>query len=540
MMRNVVLYMMTPPAFSDVAKKFCMFCTFLMLAFAAASLHGQGPEPCESNGAGWPYVSTNPNYVCEGVEAFTYINLAPGYASSTEYDAQAFNYSWYPAALFSGIDTQSFTYTFTADVTIWVAAYDPLNNCMWIDTLEVSVAPGLDIVAMEDTVVCDVSGLILSAEISPPTAGLNWSWEPAFFMFNPNTANPEVFAPVNSWYTATVATGPGCEFSDSVYVEVLEGQLYLGVDEDLCEGQSVTLDSGLDPADDVLWSTGENTVSITAADSGTYWVTAQTVMGCTLTDTLEVDVHPMPTVVVIPDGAACDGQSVILQAQVTGGTTPIVYAWSTGEVGPVITVNETGLYEVTAVDIYTCGDNADFSPTFLPAPQLNLPADTALCFEEEGPLWLSVQQAFCSYLWSDGSTLPSLVLTSPDTLGVVVTHLQSACTDSVTMVVVDFCPSDSVYFPTGFTPNDDSVNDAFGGYGEGIGTFRLLVFNRWGELMFEGDSLDAHWDGTVGGGGGKPASPGAYTFRATYRPIVNGAVEEGRWFEQLGTVILIR
>ena len=524
---------------------------FLMLTLAlatqltTATLYAQGAEPCVSIGAGWPYVSTNPNYVCEGVEAFTYVNLAPGYENSTQYDAQAFNYAWYPTTLFSGINTQSFTFTFTEDVTIWVAAYDPINNCMWIDTLEVSVAPGLDIVAMNDTVVCDVSGLILNAEITPPTPDLNWSWEPALFMFNPNTANPEVFAPINSWYVATVATGPGCEFSDSVYVEVLEGQLYLGADEDLCEGQSVTIDSGLDPADDILWSTGESTVTIDASDSGTYWVTAGTVMGCTLTDTLEVEVHPMPSVEVVPDGPACEGQTVVLQAQLTGGTAPMIYAWSTGEVGPTISVTEAGSYEVTAVDVFTCGDVAAFAASFLPAPQLNLPTDTALCFEEDGPLWLSVQQAFCSYLWSDGTTLPSLVLTSPDTLGVVVTHLQSACVDSVTMVVVDFCPSDSVYFPTAFTPGSasdpaDGVNDAFGGYGEGIGTFRLLIYNRWGELMFAGDALEKHWDGTVGGDGGKPATPGAYMYRATYRPIVNGSEEEGRWFEQLGTVILIR
>jgi gliding motility-associated-like protein len=131
-----------------------------------------------------------------------------------------------------------------------------------------------------------------------------------------------------------------------------------------------------------------------------------------------------------------------------------------------------------------------------------------------------------------------MVLTGPDTLTIIVTHLQSACTDSVTMNVVDFCPSDSVFFPTAFTPNGDQVNDFFGGYGEGIGTFQLLVYNRWGEQMFAGETLNAHWDGLDTGG--KPALPGAYMWRASYRPIIDGVGNEGSWLEQFGTVILIR
>jgi len=510
----------------------------VVCACTSAELRAQGADPCISTGTGFPYVSTNPNYVCEGMEAFTYINLAPGYANSTEYNAEDFNYAWYPSSLFTGISTQSFTFTFTEDVTIWAVAMDPVNNCIWVDTLEISVAPGLDVVAMDDTVVCDVSGLILSAEVSPATAGLAWDWQPELFLFNPNTANPEVFAPIDAWYTVTISTGPGCEFSDSVFVQVLNEQLYLGGDQDLCTGDSVVLDSGLDPADDILWSTGETTTTVVASSSDTYWVTVNTALGCTMTDTLEVEVHPMPTVAVVPDGAACAGQALTLQAEVVGGTPPLVYAWSTGEVGPSIIVTEPGIYQVTTVDAYNCGDNGDFEPAFLPAPVLNLPADTALCFEEEGTLWLSVQQAFCAYAWNDGSTLPTMVLTGPDTLSIIVTHLQSACTDSVTMNVVDFCPSDSVFFPTAFTPNEDQVNDFFGGYGEGIGTFQLLVYNRWGEQMFAGETLNAHWDGMDKGG--KPALPGAYMWRASYRPLIDGVGNEGRWLEQFGTVILIR
>jgi hypothetical protein len=34
--------------------------------------------------------------------------------------------------------------------------------------------------------------------------------------------------------------------------------------------------------------------------------------------------------------------------------------------------------------------------------------------------------------------------------------------------------------------------------------------------------------------------PGAYMWRASYRPIIDGVGSEGSWLEQFGTVILIR
>ena len=49
-----------------------------------------------------PYVSTNPNYVCEALDAFVYINVAQGYANPSDAAPENFNFSWYPFDLLGG------------------------------------------------------------------------------------------------------------------------------------------------------------------------------------------------------------------------------------------------------------------------------------------------------------------------------------------------------------------------------------------------------------------------------------------------------
>lgn len=56
-----------------------------------------------------------------------------------------------------------------------------------------------------------------------------------------------------------------------------------------------------------------------------------------------------------------------------------------------------------------------------------------------------------------------------------------------------------MYIPNAFTPNGDGINDQFGIKGEGIKDYRILVYNRWGEVIFESDTPDKLWDGTYKG-----------------------------------------
>ena len=56
----------------------------------------------------------------------------------------------------------------------------------------------------------------------------------------------------------------------------------------------------------------------------------------------------------------------------------------------------------------------------------------------------------------------------------------------------------AIYIPNAFTPNNDKINDTWGPEGIGISDkdYSLLVFDRWGEKIFEGKALNDRWDGT--------------------------------------------
>ena len=56
----------------------------------------------------------------------------------------------------------------------------------------------------------------------------------------------------------------------------------------------------------------------------------------------------------------------------------------------------------------------------------------------------------------------------------------------------------NLYIPNSFTPFsiDDNLNETFKAYGIGIKTFKMEIYNRWGQRIFSSDSIDKGWDGT--------------------------------------------
>ena len=118
------------------------------------------------------------------------------------------------------------------------------------------------------------------------------------------------------------------------------------------------------------------------------------------------------------------------------------------------------------------------------------------------------------------------------------TLLSNGCQDSASITVTDFCQQDSVYFPSAFTPDDDLVNDDFGGYSEAVGSYQLVVFNRWGIEVFRSEDLGLRWDGRLESG--ELAPGGLYGYRAVWQPFREDGESFGGFLEKVGAVTLIR
>jgi gliding motility-associated-like protein len=94
---------------------------------------------------------------------------------------------------------------------------------------------------------------------------------------------------------------------------------------------------------------------------------------------------------------------------------------------------------------------------------------------------------------------------------------------------VNFPPT--LFVPTGFTPNGDGLNDYFTSFGEFVASFEMLVYDRWGKLIFKSNDVRVGWNGSQDN---SPAPEGVYVYKIKLEGY-NGTV-----MEKDGSVTLIR
>lgn len=137
---------------------------------------------------------------------------------------------------------------------------------------------------------------------------------------------------------------------------------------------------------------------------------------------------------------------------------------------------------------------------------------------------------------------PGIHLDDPNAIDPVFTGWETT-TFTLTITSADGCsavdtvtvfvrPQEVLDVPTAFSPNGDGINDGFELLDNDIASVEYFqIYNRWGEMVFQTNDVDAAWDGTYKG---KPQDNGTYVWilRAT------GAL--GQVFEQRGTITLVR
>lgn len=91
------------------------------------------------------------------------------------------------------------------------------------------------------------------------------------------------------------------------------------------------------------------------------------------------------------------------------------------------------------------------------------------------------------------------------------------CTDTTT-INLSIIPDVIMYVPNSFTPDGDEHNQTWKFYIEGIDfmNFKVEIFNRWGELMWESNDAKAEWDGTFKN---QKVQQGSYTWKISYKEL---------------------
>lgn len=243
--------------------------------------------------------------------------------------------------------------------------------------------------------------------------------------------------------------------------------------------------------------TGANANTYLASQTGDYSVTITNALGCTASsNTVIVSFNTGITVSIYNNNPQpCDGDVVYLSTTQSYNQ----YEWTTGDNGIQISVTESGKYGVTVVNSGGCTASDEVQITFLPKPFVEAGADvTSDCVNgimlngvgDGAPIWEPILG-----LSNDNTFDVNAAPINTTTYYLTVDNGTCKATDS--LVVTAECSS--IYVPNAFTPNNDGVNDVFKAVGKEIQNFKLVVYNRWGEKIFQTLNIDLGWDGTYKG-----------------------------------------
>lgn len=165
-------------------------------------------------------------------------------------------------------------------------------------------------------------------------------------------------------------------------------------------------------------------------------------------------------------------------------------------------------------------------------PELDLGNDTTYCKVANLPL--RVAGEFESYRWSTGDRSDRIVVDSPGAYSVEVDD-GGACRlrDTIRIYEVERNCACDVYIPNVFSPDGDGVNDTFLPLSPcELLDYELLLFDRWGQLVFRTTDPAQGWDGRFRQ---QEAPAGEYVYAVTVR-----FEYQGRPQAITGTITLLR
>ena len=328
--------------------------------------------------------------------------------------------------------------------------------------------------------------------------------------------------------------------------------LYLTGDSAVCQGSPFTL--FVSGATMYEWSTGDRTSSITynLDKSGKYTVYGTNDEGCTTSASMYVTVRPAP-IITITKGAqtGCRDKADTINLYATGA---VSYQWTSEPENESVARNgyaehlvayitEDTHFKVEGTDQYGCTSSTEYDIERLPRQELLFTVSPTFIEEGDSRVHFSgISPAGSKWYWEPGdgnleergenishfynpNVVDSFVVRvrAVDKYGCEYTGKQSIFT------WIDF------WAPEGFTPNGDDLNDSFKFYGgEYLDEFSYIIYNRLGEIIFEGQNLHEEWDGTING---EPCPMGVYGWYCKYKSNYKGVNREG---DRRGFVSLIR
>jgi gliding motility-associated-like protein len=328
-------------------------------------------------------------------------------------------------------------------------------------------------------------------------------------------------------YPFTFQTINGCD--STVTLNLTVNPVYTqNIQADICQGDSY------------------NFMGQTFNQTGVYPIVLNTVAGCDSIITINLTVHNPQALFNAAPPVGCAPLSVnFTNISVPSGMTA---TWDLGNgttasgdfVSTVYTLAGSYSITMTVTDAFGCIGQSTATNLIIvgEAPVAGFTGWTTEIWLDEPQINIADASTGATnwyYTVSDGNqyTVPDFNHTFTEAGQYTITQVVSnslGCYDTAS-ALMDVKPVSTFFVPNTFTPNDDDRNPIFRAFGQNITEFELMIFNRWGELIYSTKDIETGWDGTYNG---KECQQDQYVYKIRYKN------HRKRSLELLGSVILVR
>ena len=380
-----------------------------------------------------------------------------------------------------------------------------------------------------------------------------------------NLLNSQVFLENGKTYYASKKSGT-CESIDRLSVTVTlddpKATLAASSGNAVCKGKQLTVEVA-NPVSGTIYNVyssfnasspvGVAPYTFTPANDTIYYIQAVSAGACAQSKPgtpILIRVNPLPKSpnVISSNLTVCLKSSLTLLA--TSGQPNVSYSWtgpnnfSSNLQNPVVSNSAdssyVGKYYVRVTDkntgcvsaqsdsvtVKVISLKADFTPSqtygFLPMK---------ISFANQSANGLN-------FFWdfNDGKTTtetsPEHIFENDGVYKVYLVAYNGKCLDTAYSATIEVNRTSKLEIPNVFTPNNDNKNDVFNFKGDGLKTISAKMYNRWGQLVYEWDTLGGGWNGTTLAGINAPDG--------TYFYVIDAVGNDGVPYNYKGHVDLIR
>jgi gliding motility-associated-like protein len=414
------------------------------------------------------------------------------------------------------------------------------NGCTMQQTVTITQPSAITASASPTNTSCGNSNGSATVTASGGTGTLTYSWAPS----GGSGSTASGLSPGS--YTVYITDANGCTQTSTVNIApstaptaTLASQTNLLCASSANGTASVTVNGGASPYT-YSWNNAQTAANATGLGPGTYTCYVTDASGCTTTQTVTITAPPPITAAAASTFASCGSNDGTATATANGGTGTLTYSWSPGGgSSATITGLAVGNYTCVITDANGCTQTVTTTVTNASGPTATVSPDVTI---QGGSSTNISATGGGSYSWTPSSGLscttcanPVASPTSTTQYCVFVTD-QGGCSDSACMTVtVDIpCPSNADFTaPNAFSPNGDGHNDVFTlqGLRTCVVEFKFIIYDRWGEKVFETTDITLGWDGTYKGNALDPA---------VFIYYVSATLSNGTEIVKRGNISLIR